>query len=320
MGVKLLSVQMFPWCFHLIGGGTASHRDPDPPSTTLTSGKATKSATGDAVGGGAPSPSPGSIKLIRTDGKVEVYHRPVSASELMSEHPRHLICRSDAPFTIGQMIPSLPEGEQLQPGYAYFLLPVHVFHSVLSFVTLASSFARAAATAAASNGVVGSPPSALLQKPPFDVEKTPSGKLQIRVSEAFIERIREAHDGGDNDGGVGGGRVCTTAALEKDYRQLVAAIRARQWKPRLETITESSEIGRGKLISVAAAAAIVLGGIRWRMRKANRGQQRRRSQDQRQQKQQADRQKQQKKLAVIAHHLNSRTHKHIGKKVVACNL
>ncbi|CAA7396014.1 unnamed protein product [Spirodela intermedia] len=225
-----------------MGGGATTTTCQDPEAGAAASGHG---------GGGEGRRSDahrGGVKLIRADGGVEVYHRAVSASELMSEHPRHLLCRSDA-FTIGQRIPAIPEEEVLQPGEAYFLLPVHFFQSVLSFVTLSRA-------ATAGNG------GALLQGP-FDVQKTPSGKLQIRVFEGLAGRSKEVEDR------AGGGRVCTTAALEKDYWQLVAGGKARQWKPKLETITES-EMGRGKLVFVAAGA-MALVGIR-RRRDPHQGQ------------------------------------------------
>lgn len=162
--------------------------------------------------------SPGPVRLIGSDGRVLVYRRRVHAAELMAEHPRHLICRSDS-FYIGRKVPALSESDELQPGNSYFLLPTHFFHSVLSFVTVATSLTSASS---------GSKP--VIR--PFDIHKTAAGTLQIRVSDEFIEAA-------ESDGEVKGkcGRVCTTEALEKDYRQLVRC-RSRQWKPELETIRE----------------------------------------------------------------------------------
>lgn len=202
MGInKFLTQRMIPGCLYAV----------DPP----TAAKPRKLATG-------------CVKLIMMDGQVKVFHRPVIASELLTEHPNHRICHSDS-FTIGQKIPALQEGELLKPGNSYFLLPLHFFQSVLSFVTLASSFSSFQSPST----------SALVMQRAFEVHKTPSGKLQIRVSDEFIEKIRETQKGVDEAGVVGRGRVCTTAALEKDYRQLVVDCRERQWKPKLETIKEA---------------------------------------------------------------------------------
>ncbi|XP_043714504.1 F-box protein At1g47056-like [Telopea speciosissima] len=87
-------------------------------------------------------------------------------------------------FYIGQKIQALSEDDQLQPGHNYFLLPKHFFHSVLSFVTIASSFAssskqQAFLKKAASCGQA------------FDIQRTPSGSLQIRVSDEFIPKLME---------------------------------------------------------------------------------------------------------------------------------
>ncbi|MQL91402.1 hypothetical protein Taro_024011 [Colocasia esculenta] len=290
MGIKSLRL-----CFQVMGSSDLCDH-PDPPASRA------------AAGAKAPALC---IRLIRADGRVEVYHRKVRAAELMKEHPSHLVCRSDA-FTIGQRIPALAEGDQLQPGHAYFLLPLHFFQSVLSFVTLASSFARAAAAAAAASNGSASP---LLQRP-FEVHKTPSGKLQIRVSDDFIRRIQEAQEAGDGGGGAGqgsggGGRVCTTVALEKDYWQLVVGCRERQWKPKLETITES-ERKRGKLSAVGGAAG-ALDSIRRRSKKSyphkveprGRDQLQQQAQLLQEQQQQKKQKKQKQKAANLTKHKNS---------------
>ncbi|XP_078433091.1 uncharacterized protein LOC144704520 [Wolffia australiana] len=162
---------------------------------------------------------PTTIKLITMDGRVEVFHRPVPASELMAKHPTHLICRSDS-FTIGHKIPSLKETELLLPGNSYFLLPLHLFQSVLSFVVLASYF---------SSFKKSSP----IKHPTFEIHKTTSGKLQVRVSEEFIRKMEELQSGVR-----GGWRLCTTDALLKEYRQLVVDCKEMKWKPKMEPIKE----------------------------------------------------------------------------------
>ncbi|MQM19412.1 hypothetical protein Taro_052416 [Colocasia esculenta] len=300
MGIKLLILQMIPWCFPMMGNTSGCHQahqhvaPSSPKVATAGDDKASKHL----------------VKLIMADGTVEVYNRPVSAAELMMSHPMHFVCRSDA-FTIGQRIPALEEGEQLQPGHAYFLLPAHFFQSVLSFVTLASAIA-------------------LLQQRPFDVHKTPSGSLQIRLSDEVVGKAEEAQEGEGGGRWEGGGRVCTTAALEKDYRQLVAESRARQWKPKLETIKESGR-GRGRLVAVGGAAA-ALGDIGRRRKKGHQKQRRQQQEEeeQLQQKQQEQRGKQQRrpqqkaedhKVSTVSHLLGSpHPLRSKGKKVVACDL
>ncbi|KAM0936034.1 hypothetical protein DsansV1_C27g0199171 [Dioscorea sansibarensis] len=192
MGIKSLTLQMIPWCFHVAG---AACRDGPTTGPTRT------------------------IRLIGSDGRVRIYDRSVSAAELMHEHPLHLVCRSDT-FFIGQRVPALAAGDRLQPGHSYLLLPASFFHSVLSFVTLASSLA-------------GPNPNRKAPIRPFDIKKTDSGTLQVRVSDEFLEKVAEEEE---EERRVR--RVCTTEELEKDYKQLVRC-KSRQWRPKLETIRES---------------------------------------------------------------------------------
>jgi hypothetical protein len=79
-------------------------------------------------------------------------------------------------------------GEELQPGEACFLLPAHQFHSVLSFVSLASSLllllsSSAAATAGGGTGDAGKKPGA---RRPFELHRTASGTLQIKFTDDFL--------------------------------------------------------------------------------------------------------------------------------------
>ncbi|XP_021900246.1 uncharacterized protein LOC110816390 [Carica papaya] len=204
--IKMLNrLQIIPWCLHLIGSQNSCFQLP-------------------------AAPPPATIKLIKSDGMVNIYDRPVYVSELMMEFPKHMVCRSGS-FYIGQKIPALSEHDQLQFGQKYFLLPTHLFHSVLSFVTIAS-FTQSR--------------NSLLKKTascskPFDIQKTPSGCLRIRVSDDFIWQLMQQGritQEDDEMGGSSNGVVCTTAQLQKDYSQLVGS---RQWKPKLETIREKGE-------------------------------------------------------------------------------
>ncbi|XP_058103549.1 uncharacterized protein LOC131247127 [Magnolia sinica] len=196
-----------------------------------------------------PHPAPArTIKLIKSDGHVKIYDRPIAASELMLQFPKHLICHSDS-FFIGQKIPALSATDHLKLGHKYFLLPTHFFQSVLSFVTIAS-------IASSSSPIPPSPSSKkadFIKKAalcrPFDIHKTPSGMLQIRVSDEFISKLMEEGriKGEDEEGEEENsrtkpkGRVCTTPELEKDYIRLVGFRRSKEWKPKLETIREKKE-------------------------------------------------------------------------------
>ncbi|XP_068666609.1 uncharacterized protein [Aristolochia californica] len=220
MGIKFLSLHTFPWCFHVMGNHfSCVHQVPSDPSGRT-------------------------VKLIKSDGLVKIYHRSVNAAELMHEFPKHLICHSDS-FLIGQKIPALSENDQLKLGHKYFLLPKHFFQSVLSFVTIAS-FASAPSASSLPKDAVSSK-KAFLKKAatckPFEVHKTPSGTLQIRVSDDFIAQLMEEGRLGEEEGTSESsdglkGKVCTTPQLQKDYSQLVGCRRSIQWKPKLETIRE----------------------------------------------------------------------------------
>ncbi|KAK4413530.1 hypothetical protein Salat_2765600 [Sesamum alatum] len=156
------------------------------------------------------------IKLIKSDGGVKIYDRPIKAWELMEEFPKHLVCRSDC-FYIGQKTPALSHHDRLQPGQNYFLLPANFFQSALSFTTLTrcrSAFAR---------------------RHPFEFEKTPAGSLRIKVTDEMIIRHQEEEEL-EAAAAQKMIRVCSTPQLRKEYEQLVG--RRRHWKPRLDTIVE----------------------------------------------------------------------------------
>ncbi|XP_051122362.1 uncharacterized protein LOC127245486 [Andrographis paniculata] len=156
------------------------------------------------------------IKLIKSDGGVEIYDRPVKARELMEEFPKHMVCRSDC-FYIGQKTPALSHHDRLQPGHYYFLLPANFFQSALTF----ASFIRYR--------------SALAIRPPFEVEKTASGSLRIKVTDEMIRHhLKEEETEARRLI-----RVCTTPQLRKEYEQLVG--QRFHWKPTLDSISEKKK-------------------------------------------------------------------------------
>ncbi|KAG2702905.1 hypothetical protein I3843_06G105700 [Carya illinoinensis] len=225
--VKYLNLQMIPWCFHVLGRHASCLQlrptEFEPP-----------------VGG--------TIKLIKSDGVVKIYRRPVHVSELMSEFPKHQVCRADS-FYIGQKIPALSEDDELQPGHKYFLLPNHFFQSVLSFVTIAS-FASGqldSSPDSSSSPISKDSRNAFVRKAavcePFHIQKTPSGCLSIRVSDEFISQLLEerkiqGEEEEKKNTESSSSAVCTTPRLQKEYAQLVSS---RQWKPKLETIRETEK-------------------------------------------------------------------------------
>ncbi|KAI3989444.1 hypothetical protein MKX01_032546 [Papaver californicum] len=253
MGIKsLISLQMILWFVRLIWNHiTSVHiREEEQPQPQQQGG------------GGGGNTSTTKIKVIKSDGLVKIYHKPISASDLMTEFPKHLICHSDS-FYIGQKIQALSEKEKLQLGQTYFLLPQHLFQSVLSFVTIAS-FATASKSSSQVSPLTSTPSSILSSNSlltakvrknadvlnkvrscqPFDIRKTTSGSLQIRVSDEFISKlmespssVKEDDEDEDEDENRVKQRICNIPQLQKDYSQLVGS---KQWKPKLETISESS--------------------------------------------------------------------------------
>lgn len=241
MGIyKFLNLQMIHWCFQLMGNHISCVQlqpEPSPPPPSAA-------ADDDA----------GTVKLIHSDGLVETYHRPVRASELMAQFPKHLVCRSDS-FYICQKIPALSEHDLLQLGHKYFLLPQQFFQSVLTFVTIASFVASQKAQGPSPVPVpqdLNSCRNAFLRKAagcqPFDIQRTPSGCLRIRVSDEFISQLMEQgrrveKEASRDSGGDGEqkpiSRLCTTPQLERDYSQLV--VLSRRWEPKLEMIRESDK-------------------------------------------------------------------------------
>lgn len=185
-----------------------------------------------------PDPATANIKLINSDGVVRIYDRPIYVSEVLLEFPKHLVCRSDS-FYIGQKIPPLSDQDLLQLGHKYFLLPKPFFHSVLSFVTIASFFSSSNNNNKTNTRFINN---AAACHRPFDLQRTPSGCLRIRVSDEFISQLLEQGNPKplppQQSTSLPLGKICTTPQLAKDYTQLV---RTRQWKPKLETITETKK-------------------------------------------------------------------------------
>jgi hypothetical protein len=185
------------------------------------------------------------VRLVGSDGKVRTYRRPVTARELMQQHPRHLVCRSDA-LLIGEKIPAVAPGEVLEPGHAYFLLPAHLFHSVLSFVSLASSLLLLLSASSASAAKKQ-------QQRPFELLRTASGTLQIKFSDDFLlaadDKVADLAAAATNPPVLRGDKK-----LEKEYEELVGYSKARRWSPKLDTIQEVVAAAAGDTATAAATA------------------------------------------------------------------
>ncbi|KAK0592555.1 hypothetical protein LWI29_021221 [Acer saccharum] len=137
MGIKLLNLQMLPWCVHFVGKLPISCLQIQPEIQQ--------------------QPVIRTIKLVKSDGLVKIYDRPIHVSELMVEFPKHLVCRSDS-FYIGQKIPALSESDQLQLGQK----------------DSRNAFLKKAAACQ-----------------PFDIQKSSTGCPRIRVSDEFLSQLME---------------------------------------------------------------------------------------------------------------------------------
>ncbi|EPS66797.1 hypothetical protein M569_07982, partial [Genlisea aurea] len=148
--------------------------------------------------------NPAAIRLIKSDGAVTTYRRPVRVRDLMEEFPKHMVCRSDA-FFIGRKTPPLSADYRLRNGECYFLLPNAFFQSAVSF----AAFFRSRSSH------------------PFDVERTASGGLRIKLKDPVTREAEES-----------GRRLCDSPQLRREYDLLVGSLRRRHWKPKLQTISE----------------------------------------------------------------------------------
>lgn len=204
------------------------------------------------------------IKVLKPDGEINLYHKPIRVSEVMTQD--FMVCRSDS-FYIGQKIPPLSQHDRLQPGHTYFLLPTRLFHSVLSFVTIAS-FANSCQNQHdnddSNNANVMKMKAAFLKKAaasscsPFDIQKTSSGTLRIRVSEIFISQLMmDQHQPNKEELiDLETDLLCTTPQLHRDYKQLVVGSK-RGWKPKLEMIKEiPPPIGKKRKVKMLLSASI----------------------------------------------------------------
>jgi hypothetical protein len=203
------------------------------------------------------------IQLVSSDGTLQIFHKSLTAAQIMEEFPQHLVCHSDS-FYIGQKTPTLSANEQLKVGNKYFLLPQHFCQSPLSLLSLASLISpppppKAPPTSTARlSAPLRSIERASVFCQPFEIQKSDvGGGLRIRVCPEFISKLMEdARLNADECGqSVGGdstddepGRLCNTPELQKDYAQLVKC-RGQCWRPKLETIKENEKkINMYKLI------------------------------------------------------------------------
>ncbi|XP_059644019.1 uncharacterized protein LOC132285809 [Cornus florida] len=76
--------------------------------------------------------SSGVVKvMIFSEGRLEIYTRPMRVGELMVENPGQFVCDSTH-LQVGHRIPGLSADEELQRRKLYFLLPMEMLYSVLT--------------------------------------------------------------------------------------------------------------------------------------------------------------------------------------------
>ncbi|RWW74957.1 hypothetical protein BHE74_00017045 [Ensete ventricosum] len=83
-------------------------------------------------------------KVIRADGKMEEYETAVPAGRVVARSPGYYVCSGEA-MQVGARPPVVGEGEQLQPGQLYFLLPLSYSRRPLSLPDLCLFAAKASA-------------------------------------------------------------------------------------------------------------------------------------------------------------------------------
>jgi hypothetical protein len=81
--------------------------------------------------------SNGVVKVLFSDGRLEIYTRAVKAAELMVENPGKFVCESSS-LKIGHRIHGLVADEELELRQFYFLLPMELLYSVLTLEEMSS--------------------------------------------------------------------------------------------------------------------------------------------------------------------------------------
>ncbi|KAJ4830334.1 hypothetical protein Tsubulata_041837 [Turnera subulata] len=150
--------------------------------------------------------SSGVVKVLFSNGNLQIYTKPVKAAELMLENPGHFVCDSTTLRT-GHRIHGLSADEELQRRQLYFLLPMDLLYSVLTREEMSSLTYKAT--------------KALKQTNNFGkIFPVFSDFICIFPSE-FVKTVDATNQSGEH----------TVPATERYTKQ-------RSWKPALETIVE----------------------------------------------------------------------------------
>lgn len=152
--------------------------------------------------------SSGVVKVLFSNGRLEIYTRPVKAAELMLENPGKFVCESSS-LKIGHRIHGLVADEELQRRQFYFLLPMEMLYSVLTLEEMSSLSYKA---------------SKALKHASFNN----LGKIFPVLGDFCMFPHSEAKTSSDNN------------APASEQEPVQRYLRQRSWKPALETIVETS--------------------------------------------------------------------------------
>ncbi|KAG9440856.1 hypothetical protein H6P81_021021 [Aristolochia fimbriata] len=92
---------------------------------------------------------PAAAKVIHVDGRLQEFPVPVRAGQVASQNPGCFLCSSESMF-LDTHIPRICEGEELQVGHIYFLVPLAHAHNPLSLPDLCALAVKASAALAVS--------------------------------------------------------------------------------------------------------------------------------------------------------------------------
>ncbi|KAK6248022.1 hypothetical protein QUC31_019587 [Theobroma cacao] len=151
------------------------------------------------------------IRLVHLDGYVKDFDHPISVSEVIGKPPKQFLCTAAQLVSTG--FKPLNLDTQLQPGHIYFVLPLSTLQDDISPLDMAPLVRRLTARAKSIRSDAVSPKTSLLWS---QNGLGSEGNSSVR-SPRRLERRETTHD------------------LQNSCR-----VRARSWKPILDTIKEIS--------------------------------------------------------------------------------
>lgn len=83
-------------------------------------------------------------RVIHMDGKLQEFKQPIKAHHIISQNPKCFLCSSES-MLLDSVVPQMKEGEELQLGQIYFLMPLKFSQSPLSLPDLCALAIKASA-------------------------------------------------------------------------------------------------------------------------------------------------------------------------------